>query len=207
MATETYYQFSSSKKERIMEAMIDEFSAVSFSLASINKIIKQAKISRGSFYQYFKDKEDCYLEMLKQIAQEKMELFKDVVALEPEASVFDHYMHMINQIEIWMLKRPKYFKVSMHADFDKSDFIQKLSVDQPDLGNYFLQLIKNDIKRGIIKESTDPQLLSDVLNSINKSLLLDYFKKEDYQGMSLKTESILAIIKNGVLNPLGEKHV
>ncbi len=207
MAKDTYKQLDNEKRNRIMEAIIEEFSEYSFSQASINRIIKQAQISRGSFYQYFEDKEDCYLEMMKVIVEEKMEVFKDVVQLDEDATLFDHYMHMIYQIKVWMQKRPRFYKISLLMDYDKSDFIQKLSQDNPSLLEYFIHLIKKDQAREIIKSNVDPQLLSDILVAINRSLLLDYFQKEDYEGMIQKTSEVLELIKNGTLVSKGENNV
>jgi len=52
------------KQEKIIKAGIEEFSKLSYEQASINSIIKMANISRGSFYQYFQDKEDLYVYIL-----------------------------------------------------------------------------------------------------------------------------------------------
>lgn len=207
MAKDTYLQLDADKQNRIMEAIIDEFSEYSFTHASINRMIKQANISRGSFYQYFENKEDCYLEMMKVIAKEKMEIFKDIVQLDTNATFFDHYMHMVYQIQIWMQKRPKFYKISLLMDYDKSDFIQKLMADNPNLLDYFYSLIKLDQERGIIRSNVDPQLLSEMLIAINRSMLMEYFQKEDYQGMIDKTKDILELIKYGTLVSTGENNV
>lgn len=58
MPTERFYHLSEGKKKLIKEAAIKEFCRVPLEKASINKIVKNAAISRGSFYTYFSDKED-----------------------------------------------------------------------------------------------------------------------------------------------------
>ena len=67
MPTDTFFNLSDEKKRRILEAAIDEFAEYRFSDASINRIVKNADISRGSFYQYFLDKEDLYLFIMQVI--------------------------------------------------------------------------------------------------------------------------------------------
>ncbi|MBE5979092.1 MAG: TetR/AcrR family transcriptional regulator [Paenibacillaceae bacterium] len=58
MPTERFYNLPAEKKKTICNAAIEEFIRVPFDKASINKIIKTAGISRGSFYTYFEDKRD-----------------------------------------------------------------------------------------------------------------------------------------------------
>lgn len=56
MSTERFEKLSKDKRQRILDAAREEFSRVSYEEASINQIIKNAGISRGSFYTYFEDK-------------------------------------------------------------------------------------------------------------------------------------------------------
>lgn len=65
MPTSTFENLPENKKKIILEASIKEFKRVLLSDASINKIIKDANISRGSFYTYFKDIKDLYMYTLK----------------------------------------------------------------------------------------------------------------------------------------------
>lgn len=58
MPTQRFYNLTESKKNTIIRAAKHEFSRALYSEASINKIIQEAGISRGSFYTYFEDKED-----------------------------------------------------------------------------------------------------------------------------------------------------
>lgn len=58
MPTERFYNLPAEKKKLIRDAATEEFIRVPFEKASINKIIKSAGISRGSFYTYFLDKRD-----------------------------------------------------------------------------------------------------------------------------------------------------
>jgi AcrR family transcriptional regulator len=51
----TFKNLSKEKQERILEAAQKEFSRVPFSQTLISNIVSDAKIPRGSFYQYFDD--------------------------------------------------------------------------------------------------------------------------------------------------------
>ena len=58
MPSERFYRLSEEKRKTICEAAIREFARVTMDKVSINQIIKNADISRGSFYTYFEDKWD-----------------------------------------------------------------------------------------------------------------------------------------------------
>lgn len=58
MPTQRFFKLKEEKRRLILEAAAHEFSRVPYSAASINQIIKEADISRGSFYTYFEDKQD-----------------------------------------------------------------------------------------------------------------------------------------------------
>lgn len=65
MPKQTFYNLQSDKQKRIVDAAKKEFSKRNFYESSINKIIKDAGIPRGSFYQYFENKEDLFLYLLE----------------------------------------------------------------------------------------------------------------------------------------------
>ena len=58
MCSETFLRLPEEKKKRFLDAAWGEFTRVGFADASINQIVRHAEIARGSFYQYFKDKDD-----------------------------------------------------------------------------------------------------------------------------------------------------
>ncbi|GEK90416.1 TetR/AcrR family transcriptional regulator [Alkalibacterium kapii] len=60
MPTQTFFNLPEDKRERLIAGAMKEFSSKSLNDACISNIVKNAKISRGSFYQYFEDKKDLY---------------------------------------------------------------------------------------------------------------------------------------------------
>lgn len=61
MPTDTFFRLPEEKRARIMESAWAEITRVPYDEVSINRIVQGADIPRGSFYQYFKDKEDVFL--------------------------------------------------------------------------------------------------------------------------------------------------
>ena len=63
------------KRRRILEAACKEFSKGSYSFMRISRFIKEASISRASFYLYFNDKKDLFCYVLQELGAEKREDF------------------------------------------------------------------------------------------------------------------------------------
>ena len=80
MPKETFFNLPEDKRERILQAASAELVRVPLNEMSINKITQTAEISRGSFYQYFEDKNDLIQHMLSGYA----ECLKDGIARTAE---------------------------------------------------------------------------------------------------------------------------
>ena len=91
MPTERFARLPSEKKKSIFQAALAEFSRVPFEKASINKIIKNADISRGSFYTYFEDKRD----LLKYVFEDFLEKGEEVL----KKSFLDHHGNYWSMME------------------------------------------------------------------------------------------------------------
>ena|SRR5690625_4816764 len=75
MPLQTFFNLPVEKQKKIITSAKREFARVPFSEASINNIIKDANISRGSFYQYFDDKEDLFFYLLNEHTKERHKHF------------------------------------------------------------------------------------------------------------------------------------
>lgn len=64
MPTSTFFRLPEEKRQRLLDAAWAEFIRVRYVDVSINRIIQDAQIPRGSFYQYFADKEDLFYYLL-----------------------------------------------------------------------------------------------------------------------------------------------
>ena len=80
MPKDTFFNLPEDKQRKLIIAIKNELSRVPFAKFSINQIIKEADIARGSFYQYFADRYDMleyimlqFREDLKKRLQERLQ--------------------------------------------------------------------------------------------------------------------------------------
>ena len=93
MPSDTFFRLPLQKRETLLACAREEFARVSYPEASINRIIHNAHIPRGSFYMYFTDKADlffylmdCFAERLvgqlgQLLEQERGDLFATALAM------------------------------------------------------------------------------------------------------------------------------
>ncbi|MCM3398574.1 TetR/AcrR family transcriptional regulator [Oceanobacillus profundus] len=71
----TFFNLPEMKRNKLIRAAEAEFSRVPLSQASISNIVKAAEIPRGSFYQYFENKEDAYYFLLEEQWNKRQDKF------------------------------------------------------------------------------------------------------------------------------------
>ena len=79
MPTERFFKLKPEKRDKIKEAALKEFFSKSYRDMSINSIVKEADISRGSFYTYFEDSFDLVTYILWDIAADAGEMLIEQV--------------------------------------------------------------------------------------------------------------------------------
>lgn len=79
MCMETFLRLPGEKRTRFLDAAWEEFTRVSFAEASTNQIVRRAGVPRGSFYQYFRDKEDLFAYLMTQARDHFIELYAHIM--------------------------------------------------------------------------------------------------------------------------------
>lgn len=149
MPSSTFLNLPAEKQEKLLEAATREFSHKPFNEASINQIIKEAGIPRGSFYMYFQDKEDLFRYLVKGYMDQMLMLLEECL--------------LRNQGDIF------------RALLDLYDYVQTKS-DQMDLGEIGamtgITRCNNGMQKNGLLEMLDPEVLLQRLgDAVNLDLL------------------------------------
>ena len=78
----------------LYEASLSAFAAHSFRDASLNDILKEADMNKGSFYYRFRDKMELYLSLLYRVGAEKVRLFQEQEVSKTSGGFFDEFRNM-----------------------------------------------------------------------------------------------------------------
>ena len=82
MPSSTFFNLPQEKQEKLLEAATREFSQRPYNEASINQIIKDAGIPRGSFYMYFTDKEELFRYVLSGYVDQMVMVLEEALLRE-----------------------------------------------------------------------------------------------------------------------------
>lgn len=88
MPKQTFYKLPEDKRQTLIHAAEKEFSRVPLFEASVSNIVKSAEIPRGSFYQYFEDKDDAFFYLLNDQAKKRRAIFVHLLK-KYDGDIFD----------------------------------------------------------------------------------------------------------------------
>ena len=200
------------KRERVLRAAADEFSAKGYENANTNIIAEKAGISVGALFKYFKTKEACFIavlsegirhleEALDHITGSKDPFFKKIemiVNIIPEHS--RKYGEMIRL----------YYEVTRNSG---SDTVSRLGARMEGISaRIYRKMIKQAKKEGIVNKTADEDVFAFCLDNLFIMLQFSYAckyykkRKEIYLGRKKAgddrhlTGQVMKFIK-GALSP------
>ena len=125
MCTETFLRLPEEKRRRFLDAAWEEFTAVRFADASINQIVRRAGIPRGSFYQYFADKDDLLAYLLEEIRNRIKEEYRRVLrdnggdVFQAQLDFFDHFTSKDPALDPMLTRCMKFVQNNQGVDIQK----------------------------------------------------------------------------------------
>jgi len=150
MPKQTFFQIPKEKQDTLIQAAKEEFSRVPLHEASIANIIKSAGIPRGSFYQYFEDKEDLFYYLTNELAQKNNERFITILQ-EKNGDLFESFIELFR------------IMIKHHRKQENRNFFKNVFLNM----NYKLE---NTLSDNVYNESKKKQYLS-MLSLINRANL------------------------------------
>ncbi len=199
MPTATFEHLPQEKKDRIIEAAINEFAEYRFADASINRIVKAAKIPRGSFYQYFSDKEDLYMLIINKIGKEKMEVFAKHPSPGENATFFEAAVASIPAVLDWTERYPKYNQIAMRMALDDSAFTRRIVGQMQNSQKIVLGYLRQDQERGLVRKDVDLKLVMEMILPVTTSMLNKYYQEGGQEAALEKIKQVFDLIQNGIV--------
>ena len=167
-----------------MNAAIDEFAEYGLENASTNRIVKNSSIAKGSFYQYFEDKQDVFMHLLEVIEQEEMTFFKNQHPPDHNMDVFQYYRWMVKKGMEFGLAHPRAIQAAWRVLLGEGLYYGKnLAQYREKTKNALTMLIKQAMERGEVDPSVDVELAVMIMetwsNAITTYVLNEGIRQKD----------------------------
>ena len=177
MIKKTFYNLPYEKRKRITDAVIKEFMERPNEKVSINRIIKTAEISRGSFYQYFDDKVDLIEIITKTMFEESSNKAKEILKLScgdlfvMYIKMFDYFGDYSSQKQTMKIMRNivDSFKANddLVSEYLKNRFNIALSNNE-----IYLMVDRQNLK---FQDDESVKCLIEILTQVLKNAIFDVF--------------------------------
>ena len=202
MIKKTFYNLPYEKRKRITDAVIKEFMERPNEKVSINRIIKTAEISRGSFYQYFDDKVDLIEIITKTMFEESSNKAKEILKLScgdlfvMYIKMFDYFGDYSSQKQTMKIMRNivDSFKANddLVSEYLKNRFNIALSNNE-----IYLMVDRQNLK---FQDDESVKCLIEILTQVLKNAIFDVFVAgSDREEVRERLIKKINIIKQGAV--------
>lgn len=123
MPTSTFFRLPEEKRQRLLHAAWTEFTQTPFVNVSINRIIQEAQISRGSFYQYFEDKNDLFQYLMGQVRGYFTSTMEEILAeshgdlFAVPVGAFDRFLQRDGNPDLFLDRCIRILRINPGMDF------------------------------------------------------------------------------------------
>ncbi len=175
MPRKTFDNLPKEKKKQIIDAGIRLFSSESFKEVKVSKIIREADIPRSSFYDYFDDKEDFYVALIKQIGAQKEAFYLEHHKDQNENSgydFFDELKHLYSLGIRFSLQNTAYDRFLKNA-VQNMDILKKNFGDEVlDTSALYKQMLVRGIESGSLRSDMDIDFTATIISVLSAQMMV-----------------------------------
>lgn len=184
MPKQTFLNLPMEKRDLIINVAIDEFVEFGLENASTNRIVANSGISKGSFYQYFEDKQDVFMYLLSILEQEKLAFFEGKRPSNSNMDTFEYFRWMIKTGMEFNSANPRMTQAVSRVLLGDGMYYGKNFADYRQKTIRALRMmIEQAIERGEVDPSVDVELAVMVMetwsNAISTYILNEGMKQKD----------------------------
>lgn len=171
-----FNKLDESKKSKILDAAVDEFSRHGFRQASVNRMVERSGIGKGSLFLYFGSKEGLFKVIFSYAVELVRQSLRQVKRETSEADFFDRIRESTLAGVKFIKRHPRvyriYLKMIFQEDFPlRAEFLQQVHLFSAE---YLRPIVEAGIYRGELRSDLDPEMAVFVLDSLMDRFLQAY---------------------------------
>ena len=183
----------------LFEAALTEFSKHSFKNASLNNIIKETGMNKGSFYYRFYDKLDLYLSLLYRMGREKLDFLSQFENDNVNRGFFDEILNKSILGLRFAQEEPRYNSLWRQVQAEEPSVRDSIRYCFGDLtNNFMLEMIEKSQESGEIRSDISAKTLTAIVSMLMERLDLLVSPDLGQDGIISGIEELLDILKHGI---------
>lgn len=196
------------RRDKLINAAIDEFIEKSFDDASLNNILKRAGISKGSFYYHFKNKKELYLYIFDKAVKDKItyldKALKETVNDVSKENIFTIFKLLGKTSLKFAAKYPNYYKLGKRVFEEKNEEIRVLVIEKAknqDNLQMIERLIENAIHNNELRDDFPVEFTTKLLKNLLtnfSAIFSDDMREFDLDKILKMYDNYLDFIENGL---------
>lgn len=140
-------QLSEEKRNRILQVSITEFAEHGYELASTNRIVMAAQISKGSLFKYFSSKLSLYMYLVAYATSNLTHYLDHHLQLEGKVNWQDYFLHHSSVEFDYLISHPIKYKFFRNVVMEMNlDALNQVKADLLRLTNHYLASMRKDLK-------------------------------------------------------------
>jgi len=198
MPNSTFFNLPEEKKNRIIEAAMDEFSQKYYGKVTIDKIAKKAEIPKGSFYQYFQNKDDLYIFLFGQIGNKKKHILEETREKIEQLDFKSYIMLLLEEGSKFENKDLKLVKLKAKFINECPQEIRKeiLKNEYPKSYDILMKAIKLYIEKRELRANLDMETTAYIITQCMSNI--EFYNIKDSINVNKLAERILDVIIEGI---------
>jgi TetR/AcrR family transcriptional regulator len=169
MPKPTFFNLPPEKREQLLQLALDEFAQNDYQAASISRIVAAGGIAKGSFYQYFANKEDLYHYLLSLGTEQKAE-FMATHPPPPQMDIFAYLRWLAQSGLAFELAHPQLSQIAYRALRDQGLPPAIMQQAQKGVRAFFADLVQQGQTHGHINPELDADLVGFWLQTVFSEL-------------------------------------
>jgi TetR/AcrR family transcriptional regulator len=179
-------------RREILEAAERVFVRNGYHEATVGVIAKEAQFAAGTLYNFFKNKEDLYVNVIDKVIREFMDLFEPRVAVtqDPVAAIGELIRLRLTHFE----EHRGFFRVLFETSPGRRvDPAKSFHPDSQNLRNHYLETVSGIFQRGIQQkqfEALDPLYMTLCLEGVINACISYWAEREPEEPLETRIEKM-----------------
>lgn len=206
-----------SRRNELISAALLEFGEKGYENSSLNNILKEAEISKGTFYYHYENKEDLYMSLMDIIVEEKVRFLSEKMdSINDNKDIFTKLKLTIKLGMDFARKNPEIHKFSQgfikgfgtqcHNEIIEKYYISRNEYLEGLIGRYDFEsidyvggLIEEGYDKGEIRQDLPKEFTKQIVNYLfyNLRLIVNASNLEEYEKAA---NYLVDFIKDGLEN-------